>query len=126
MEDFSNLEYYDNVADMLKNGDFKVGFYNKSCYRTVTVYVVINYVDKNNTGVWLEVDYERHYLNESFNDKYGYNTLCGVVVLDNESLVEAIQNEGIGYSEIDSISIAFSYYEVDDKYLNEILTVYTK
>ena len=122
MEDLSNLEYYDSVDAMLKNGDFSVGFYNKHAQRGVEVYVLVNYGTDGEQ--WLNVDYERHYVNNGYNYEHNvYNTLCGVVVIDNASLIEAIEASGV--SQIDSISVSFTYYDVDsDTYLSEILTIY--
>lgn len=118
MEDFAHLNDFSNdIFDLLKYHQIAVGFYNKNAHRGVDVYVIVN-------DNWLEVDYERHYVNEGYDDKYGeYNTLCGKVVLDNESLMQAIQERGI--TEITSIAVNFSYYDpASDTYLNEILTIY--
>ena len=125
MEDFSSVKHYDNVYNMLSYGYFAVGFFNKYCQRSVDVYVILNYNDADDSGEWLSVDYERHYVNEGYNDKYGcFNTAYGKVVLDNESLLTAVANSGV--TEITSISVSFTYYDAaSDTYLSEILTIYT-
>ena len=107
---------------MINWGYIAAGFYNKSCHRAVNVYVVLNYADVGEA--WLDdVDYERHYVNEGFNDKYyEHNNVYGKVVIDNESLRAAVENSGV--TDITSISIVFSYYDTNDTYLNEILTIY--